>query len=212
MKGLIGKKIGMTQVYDEKGSLTPVTVLQAGPCVVLNVKTKEKDGYSALQLGFGSGKAKNESKAVLGTCKKAGCDAKPPRKIGEIRLEADPEAQVGAELKSDLFAANEYVDVSGITKGKGYQGVVRRHNFAGGRASHGGGWHRRTGSIGQKEMPGNVIKGKRMPGQMGNDRRTIQNLRIVKVSQEDSLVFVKGAVPGPNGGIVFIKSAKKKNS
>lgn len=212
MKGLIGKKIGMTQVYDEKGSLTPVTVLQAGPCVVLDVKTKERDGYSALQLGFGSGKAKNESKAVLGTCKKAGREANPPRKIGEIRFESDSDAQIGSELKSDLFVTDEYVDVTGVTKGKGYQGVVRRHGFKGGRASHGGGWHRRTGSIGQKEMPGNVIKGKKMPGQMGNARRTIQNLCIVKVSQEDNLVFVKGAVPGPNGGIVFIKSAKKKNS
>lgn len=209
-KGLIGKKIGMTQVYNEKGTLVPVTVIEAGPCVVLDLKTKEKNGYSSIQLGFGEKKAKNVSKAIIGTCKKAGRENRPPCKIAEVRLETDSDLQIGAELKSDIFAANEFVDIIGITKGRGFQGVVRRHNFAGGRASHGGGWHRRTGSIGQKELPGNIIKGKRMPGQMGNDRRTIQNLLVVKVSPEENLLFVKGAVPGPNGGIVQVKSAKKK--
>lgn len=209
-KGLIGKKIGMTQVYNEKGTLVPVTVIEAGPCVVLDLKTKEKNGYSSIQLGFGEKKVKNVSKAIIGTCKKAGRENRPPCKIAEVRLDADSDLQIGAELKSDIFAADEFVDIVGITKGRGFQGVVRRHSFAGGRASHGGGWHRRTGSIGQKELPGNIIKGKRMPGQMGNERRTIQNLLVVKVSPEENLLFVKGAVPGPNGGIVHIKSAKKK--
>ena len=209
-KGLIGKKIGMTQVYNEKGTLVPVTVIEAGPCVVLDLKTKEKNGYSSIQLGFGEKKVKNVSKAIIGTCKKAGRENRPPCKIAEVRLDADSDLQIGAELKSDIFAADEFVDIIGITKGRGFQGVVRRHSFAGGRASHGGGWHRRTGSIGQKELPGNIIKGKRMPGQMGNERRTIQNLLVVKVSPEENLLFVKGAVPGPNGGIVHIKSAKKK--
>lgn len=209
-KGLIGKKIGMTQVYNEKGALVPVTVIEAGPCVVLDLKTKEKNGYSSIQLGFGEKKVKNVSKAIVGTCKKAGRENRPPCKIAEVRLDADSDLQIGAELKSDIFAANEFVDIIGITKGRGFQGVVKRYNFAGGRASHGGGWHRRTGSIGQKEMPGNIVKGKRMPGQMGNERRTIQNLLVVKVSPEENLLFVKGAVPGPNGGIVHVKSAKKK--
>ncbi|OGV52727.1 MAG: 50S ribosomal protein L3 [Lentisphaerae bacterium GWF2_44_16] len=209
-KGLIGKKIGMTQVYNEKGTLVPVTVIEAGPCVVLDLKTKEKNGYSSIQLGFGEKKVKNVSKAIVGTCKKAGRENRPPCKIAEVRLDADSDLQIGAELKTDIFAANEFVDIIGITKGRGFQGVVKRYNFAGGRASHGGGWHRRTGSIGQKEMPGNIVKGKRMPGQMGNERRTIQNLLVVKVSPEENLLFVKGAVPGPNGGIVHVKSAKKK--
>lgn len=210
MKGLISRKIGMTQVYDDKGVLTPVTVLEAGPCVVLDVKTQERDQYSAIQLGFGERKAKNVTKAVRGHCAKAGRSDTPPVKISEIRLDADSELTPGSEVKADIFAADEFVDVVGTIKGRGFQGVVKRWNFAGGRYSHGGGWKRKPGSIGQCEFPGRVAKGKKMPGQMGNVRRTIQNLRVVQVRGEDNLIFVKGAVPGPNGGFLIVKSAKKK--
>lgn len=207
MKGLIGKKIGMTQVYEE-GVLVPVTVIEAGPCVVLGVKTMEKDGYSALQVGFGTKKVKNTSKAVLGNVAKAGVQDNPPAVIKEFRADEDPVAELGSVMKADIFAAGEFLDVSGITKGKGFAGVMKRHHFGGGRDGHGGGWHRKPGSIGCREKPGNIMKGKKMPGQLGNANRTVQNLRLVKV--EENLLFVRGAVPGPNGGTLIVKIAKKK--
>ena len=207
MKGLIGKKIGMTQVYEE-GVLVPVTVIEAGPCVVVGVKTKERDGYSALQVGFGSKKVKNTSKSVIGNVAKAGLAENPPACIKEFRAEEDPQDELGALLKADIFTAGEFLDISGVTKGKGYAGVMKRHHFGGGRDGHGGGWHRKPGSIGCREMPGNVVKGKKMPGQLGNANRTVQNLRLVKV--EENLLFVRGAVPGPNGGTIIVKKAKKK--
>ena len=207
MKGLIGKKIGMTQVYEE-GVLVPVTVIEAGPCVVLGVKTMEKDGYSALQVGFGTKKVKNTSKAVLGNVAKAGVQDNPPAVIKEFRADEDPVAELGSVMKADIFAAGEFLDVSGITKGKGFAGVMKRHHFGGGRDGHGGGWHRKPGSIGCREKPGNIMKGKKMPGQLGNANRTVQNLRLVKV--EENLLFVRGAVPGPNGGTIIVKKAKKK--
>ncbi len=209
-KGIIAKKIGMTQVYDGKGILTPVTVLQAGPCTVLEVKNTQKHGYNSIQLGFGTAKAKNVSKAVKGHCKAANLHETPPKEILEIRLDVESELKVGDSLKADLFNADEFVDVMGTSKGKGFQGVVKRWNFAGGRASHGGAWTRRPGSIGCKEKPGNIIKGKKMPGQLGNERVTVQNLRVVKVSSEDNLLFVKGAVPGANGTFILVKNAVKK--
>lgn len=212
MKGLIGKKIGMTQVFDDKGVFVPVTVLQAGPCVVLEVKTKDNHGYSAMQLGFGERKAKNVSKAIKGHCRNAKCEDKPPAKISEFRLDKDPELEIGAITGTDIFQVDEFVDVVGKIKGRGFQGVVKRYNFKGGRFSHGGGWKRKSGSIGQCEFPGRVAKGKKMPGQMGNVRRTIQNLQIVKILADDNLLFVKGGVPGPNGGFVLIQNAKKKGS
>ena len=212
MKGLIGKKVGMTQVYDEKGVLIPVTVVQAGPCVVTDVKTVERDGYRAFQLGFGERKAKNVSKARAGHLAKAGVTGeKLPSVLREIRMaEGDEAPALGSVLKADVFSADEYLDVIGTIKGRGFQGVVRRYRFGGGRASHGGVWTRRTGSIGCCEWPGNVIKGKRMPGHMGNVPRTIQNLKIVRVMSEDNVLLVKGAVPGANGGILLIRSAIKK--
>jgi len=210
MKGIIAKKLGMTQVYDENGVLVPVTVLQAGPCTVMEVKTKEKNGYSAIQLGFGERKAKNAGKAMIGRAKKVGIEGNPPSAFNEIR-DPDKELKAGDVIKADIFAVKEYVDVNGVVKGKGFQGVVRRFHFAGGRASHGGGWDRRPGSIGQKEKPANVIKGKKMPGHMGNVPRTIQNLLVVKVSAEENLLFLKGAVPGPTGGILTVRSAIKKS-
>jgi len=208
MKGLIGKKLGMTQVYDEKGVLTPVTVIEVGPCVVTGVKTAERDGYSAIQLGFGSRKAKNVTKARQGHLAKAGVTgATLPAVLREIR---GAEAELGAVLKADIFAAGEFLDVIGVTKGRGFQGTVKRWNFAGGRASHGGAWERRPGSIGCCEWPGRVNKGKKMPGHYGCDRRTVQNLQIVRVMADDNCLLVKGAIPGCNGGIVTVKSALKK--
>lgn len=209
-KGLIGKKLGMTQVYTDKGELVPVTVIQCGPCTVIATKTADKDGYSALQLGFGSRKAKNVSKAVLGNVKAAGLESNPPEVIREVRLDSDPTEKVGDVLTASIFAVDEFVDVTGTTKGRGFAGVVKRYDFAGGRASHGGAWTRRTGSIGCCEKPGKVNRGHRLPGHMGDANRTTQNLRVVSVRAEENLIFVKGAIPGANGGVVFLRNAVKK--
>jgi large subunit ribosomal protein L3 len=210
MKGLIGKKIGMTQIYSDDGTVVPVTVVQAGPCAVLDVKTREKDGYSALQLGFGDKKVKNTTKPLLGHLKKSGRDASPPSIVRELRMDSDSDAEVGSEIKSDVFSVDDYLDITGTTKGRGFQGVVKRYNFGGGRYSHGGGWKRKPGSIGQCEFPGRVQKGKKMPGHMGNIRKTVQNLAIIKVDNEEDLLFIKGAVPGPNGGTLLLRKARKK--
>ena len=209
-KGLIGKKLGMTQVYTDKGELVPVTVIQCGPCTVISTKTADKDGYSALQLGFGSRKAKNVSKAVLGNVKAAGLESNPPEVIREVRLDSDPTEKVGDVRTASIFAVDEFVDVTGTTKGRGFAGVVKRYDFAGGRASHGGAWTRRTGSIGCCEKPGKVNRGHRLPGHMGDANRTTQNLRVVSVRAEENLIFVKGAIPGANGGVVFLRNAVKK--
>ena len=209
MNGLIGKKVGMTQVYNEAGVLIPVTVIEAGPCVVTCVKTMERDGYTAVQLGYGSRKAKNVTKARAGHLAKAGVTGdRLPAVLREFRTTETPEP--GTVFKADIFSVGERLDVVGTIKGRGFQGVVKRHNFGGGRASHGGAWERRTGSIGCCEWPGNVIKGKRMPGHMGNARRTVQNLQVVRVMAEDNVLLLKGAVPGANGGILLIRSAIKK--
>lgn len=210
MKGILGKKLGMTRIFDDEGRAQPVTVLAAGPCTVLELRTLERNGYSALQLGFGRRKINNVGKPVRGHIAKAGYDDHGPELIREIRLTADPAEAVGDTLAADVFAENEFVDVSGITKGRGFQGVVKRYRFAGGRASHGGDWTRRGGSIGMCESPAKVYKGRKMPGQMGNCRRTVQNLRVVKVLKEDNLLLIKGAVPGPNGRHVIIRQALKK--
>ena len=209
-KGLIGKKLGMTHVYTETGVMVPVTAIEVGPCPVIALKTQSKDGYCAVQLGFGSRKAKNVSKAVLGNLAPAGLETTPPAIIREVRLDADPEYQVGDKLGADLFAANEFVDVTGRTKGRGFSGVVRRWKFGGGRASHGGAWERRTGSIGMCAAPGKVYKRRRMPGHMGNVNRTVQSLQVVQVRAEKNLLLVKGAIPGPTGGLVIIRNAVKK--
>ncbi|MEA4862456.1 MAG: 50S ribosomal protein L3 [Victivallaceae bacterium] len=210
MKNLIGKKLGMTQIYDASGKIIPVTVIEAGPCVVVDVKTQDRDGYSAVQLGFGAKKAKNASKAVLGHCAKAGYKTTAPTHLREFRTEQDSDLAIGSELKADVFVEQDYLDVTGTIKGRGFQGVVKRYRFGGGRASHGGAWTRRTGSIGMCEFPGRVWLGKRMPGHMGNVRRTIQNLEIVRVMAEDNVILVRGAVPGANGGILLLRKAIKK--
>ena len=209
-KVLIAKKMGMSQIFDEKGKLTPVTVLQALPNTVIENKTVEKHGYSGIQLGAGERKAKNVSKAVRGHVRPAGLENNPPAKIKEFRLNKESELAPGSTIDVSTFAEGEYIDATGTMKGRGFQGVVKRYNFAGGRYSHGGGWKRKPGSIGQCEYPGRVNKGKKMPGQMGNVTRTIQNLQIVKVSLDDNLICVKGAVPGPQGGTIYISAAKKK--
>lgn len=209
-KGMIGKKLGMTQVYSDKGTLIPVTAIELGPCPVLDVRTVAKNNYSALQLGFGNRKAKNVNKAVIGNLKKAGQDTTPPAVIREVRLDEDPTAEIGSVIKVDTFAANEFVDITGRTKGRGFAGVVRRWRFRGGRASHGGAWVRRTGTIGMCAAPGKIYKGRKMPGHMGNVNRTVQNLLVVQVRPEMNLMLVKGAVPGPIGGFLIVRNAVKK--
>lgn len=209
-KGLIGKKLGMTQVYQEDGTVVPVTAIEVGPCTVLALRTKKQNNYSAIQLGFGVRKVKNVSKSVIGNVKAAGLAENPPAIIREIRLDDDPTVEVGAVLKADIFAAKEFVNVSGRTKGHGFAGVVKRWDFNGGRASHGGGWLRRSGSIGMREKPGKVYKGRHMAGHWGNVNYTSENLQVIEVRPEQNLLLVKGTVPGPNGGFVLVKNAVKK--
>lgn len=210
MKGLLGRKLGMTRIFDDNGNVVPVTVVEAGPCTVLAVRTQERHGYSALQLGFGNRKLKNLSKAVQGHIAKAGLKERGPEWIREIRLTADATEEVGQALTADTFAKGEIVDVIGTTKGKGFQGVVRRHHFAGGRETHGGAWTRRPGSIGMRELPGSVYKGRRMPGHMGCERCTAQNLTVADVRKDENLILIKGSIPGPNGQLVIVRQSRKK--
>jgi len=208
MKGLIGKKLGMTSVYNEEGVAVPVTVIEAGPCVVVQRRETGKDGYAAVQLGFEDQKEQRMNKPSLGHFKKAGVDAK--RILKEFRIEEATELAVGDVIDANAFAEVGYVDIIATGKGRGFQGVVKRYDFGGGRASHGGGWVRRPGSIGMCEHPARVFKGKKMPGHMGNKRVTTQNLKVVQVRPEENLILVKGSVPGANGSIVTIKQALKK--
>lgn len=198
----------MTSVYDEAGTAVPVTVIEAGPCVVVQQKGNDKEGYSAVQLGYEDQKEQRMNKPALGHLKKAGVSAK--RILREIRIDGSADVAVGDEINASVFEDVSYVDIIATGKGRGFQGVVKRYNFGGGRASHGGGWIRRTGSIGMCEFPGRVFKGKKMPGQMGDKRVTTQNLKIVQVRPEENLILVKGSVPGAKGGIVVIKEALKK--
>lgn len=209
MKGLIGRKVGMTQVFDDDGRVTPVTVIEAGPCVVVQCKTLDNDGYKAVQLGFEDQKESRLTKAELGHFKKAGVS--PKKVVREFRLkDGEQELEAGSELSASVFEGVGFVDVCATGKGRGFQGVVKRYNFGGGRASHGGGWTRRPGSIGQCESPARVMKNRKMPGQMGNKPVTTQNLKVVQVRPEENLIFLRGAVPGPNGGIVTVREALKK--
>lgn len=208
MKSLIGKKLGMTQIFDEEGRLVPVTVIEAGPCSVVQRKTTASDGYEAVQLGFGAQKAQRVNKPLAGHFKKAGLESL--RELREVRVNADDEAKAGDTLTAAVFEGVNYVDVVGITKGKGYQGVVKRFGFGGGRATHGSHFHRSTGSIGMKEHPGRVFKNKKMPGQMGKTSITVQSLKVVQVRAEENLVLVKGAVPGANGTTLLLREALKR--
>jgi len=205
---LIGKKVGMTQVYNETGELVPVTVIEAGPCPIVQVKREAADGYNAIQIGFGSKKEKNTSNGALGHFKKAG--AAPLRFLREVRLDSEPEQEAGTLLTVDMFEGEAKVDVIGTTKGRGFQGVVKRWNFAGGPASHGSMFHRRGGSYGMCQWPGKVIKGKKMPGRFGTDRRTVQNLKVVKILPEKNLILVKGSIPGATGSTILVRKAIKK--
>lgn len=210
MNGLIGKKIGMTKVFDAEGVQVPVTVIEAGPCVVVQVKTTENDGYSAVQLGYAPQKPQRMTKPMAGHYKKAG--AEPHRILRELANDSGVEVKEGDTVTTSIFDGVAYVDVIGTNKGKGFQGVMRRHNFGGGRATHGSGGHRTPGSIGMKEEPARVFKGKKLPGQMGNVRTTTQNLRVVQIRGDEHVILVEGAVPGPVGGTVLVRKAIKKTA
>ncbi|MEO2003503.1 MAG: 50S ribosomal protein L3 [Candidatus Poribacteria bacterium] len=203
MPGLIGKKIGMTRIFNEAGVQIPVTVIEAGPCPVVQVKSDETDGYSAVQLGFGAQKAKRASKAEVGHAAKGGLEA-APRLMREFTLENGEQYEVGQELTVEQFEAGDRVKVTGRSKGRGFQGVVKRHGFAGRPASHGHSMSRTPGSMGPGTDPSRVIKGKKLPGRMGGTRTTIRNLQIVRVDGERNLIFVKGGVPGARNGYVLI--------
>ena len=207
-KGIIGKKIGMTQIFDETGKVIPVTVLEAGPCVVSQKKTVENDGYAAIQVGFGDLKAHRVNKPMKGHFAKG--NVAPKRTLREFRLENTDNYNVGDLIKADIFAVGEKVDVTGTSKGKGYAGAMKRHGFAGQGAGHGNqAAHRRVGGIGAAATPGRIFKGKRMAGRMGNDRVTTQNLKIQKVDADANLLLIKGAVPGARGGLLVVKTATK---
>ena len=197
----------MTQVYDSDNQLVPVTVIEAGPCPVVQVKNADKDGYHAIQIGFSAQKASRLSKGELGHLKKAKVD--PVSRLREIRLPDAPEQKEGDVLKVSLFAEGEMIDVVGTTKGKGFQGVMKRYRTKGGPASHGSMTHRRIGSIGLCQTPGHVFKNQIMPGHMGSVRRTVQNLRVVRVDEAKNLLLIRGNIPGANGDTVLIRAAKK---
>jgi len=208
-KGLIGKKIGMTQIFDETGSAIPVTLIEAGPCYVTQVRNQQKDGYTAIQLGFGEVKPKHLTGGQLGHLKKK--DFPPWRYIREFRVKS-PEVKEGDTISvADVFSAGDHVDVIATSKGKGFAGAVKRHGFAGGPRTHGQSDRlRAVGSIGATTTPGRVFKGSRGPGHMGSSRVTVQNLSVERVDEERNLLIVRGAVPGPKGGLVVIKEARKQ--
>ena len=207
-KGIIGKKIGMTQLFDENGKVVPVTVIEAGPCTVVQKKTIESDGYEAVQLGFGDVTAKHVNKPAAGHFAKA--EVAPKRTLREFRLDDMSSVNVGDVLKADVFTVGDHIDVIGTSKGKGYQGSVKRWNNHVMRRTHGTGPnHRHAGSMGAVSSPSRVFKGKQLPGHMGSERITVQNLCIVKIDAENNLIAIKGAVPGPKGSLVCIQDSVK---
>ncbi len=208
MNGLIGQKLGMTQIYDADGHRVAVTVIAAGPCVVVQRKTREHDGYDAVQLGYGPQKASRVNKAATGAFSKAG--VVPQRVLREFPCGGGEAPAVGSEVTAAVFEGVTHVDVIGTTKGRGFAGVVKRHGMGGGRMTHGGHSKRRVGSIGQCSYPARVAKGQKMPGHMGNVRVTQQSLKLLDVRGADNLLLVQGAVPGPNGGLVIVNKALKK--
>jgi len=207
MLGLVGKKLGQTRVYNDEGMLIPVTVVLAGPNRVIQCKTVETDGYKAVQLGFEDQKESRMTKAVLGHIKKH--NAVPVKRIKEFR-DFSKEVKPGDVIGATLFAKGDFIDAIGVTKGRGFEGVVKRHRFAGGDMTHGAkGWHRRNGAIGQRLFPGTVMRGMKMPGHMGQVRRTTQNLEVIQVREQDNVLLVKGAIPGAKGDYVVIRESKK---
>ena len=206
-KAIIGKKVGMTQIFDEKGRVIPVTVIEAGPCVVAQVKSVETDGYNAIQLGFGDVKESKLNKPEKGHFAKA--NIAPKKHLREFKMDSVEDVKVGDELKADVFAKGDKVDIQGISKGKGFQGVIKRHGQHRGPMGHGSMYHRRPGSMGPTSTPGRVFKGKKLPGHMGRVTVTIQNLDVVKVDSDKNVVLVKGSVPGPKGAILKLKTSVK---
>ena len=207
-KGIIGKKLGMTQLFDENGKVVPVTIVEAGPCVVVQKKTEESDGYQAVQIGFGDVSAKKVKKPLKGHFEKA--NVAPKKTLREFRLEDVSALSVGDIIKADAFEAGDHVDVSGISKGKGYAGSIKRWNNHRLRMTHGTGpVHRHAGSMGSTSTPSRVFKGKKLPGHLGAEKVTVQNLTIVKVDAENNLIAVKGAIPGPKGGVICIMDSVK---
>ena len=205
-KAILGKKIGMTQIFDEKGVAIPVTVIEAGPCTVVQVKTKDADGYEAIQLGFGEVKEKKLIKPMKGHFTKA--NVTPKKHLSEFRLD-EISYNVGDEIKADIFSVGETVDVTGTSKGKGFQGVIKRHGQSRGPMGHGSMYHRRPGSMGSTSTPGRVYKGKNLPGHMGHETVTVQNLEIVKVDLDKNVLLIKGSVPGNKGTILKIRNSSK---
>ena len=208
-KAILATKVGMTQIFDDNGALVPVTVLQAGPCTVVQVKTAENDGYSAIQVGFGEIREKLVSKPLKGHFAKAGVENK--RFLKEFRFDNAEEYTVGQEIKADIFAAGDKVDAIGTSKGKGFQGAIKRFGLHRGPMKHGSKYHRHAGSNGPATSPGRVFPGKHMPGQMGNVRVTVQNLEVVRIDAEQNIILVKGAVPGPKQSLVMLKNTVKAN-
>ncbi|MDR0821547.1 MAG: 50S ribosomal protein L3 [Oscillospiraceae bacterium] len=208
-KGLIGKKLGMTQIFDENGKVVPVTVVEAGPCAVAQIKTSETDGYEAVQLGYGDVTPKHVTKPLQGHFKKNDVGLK--KYLKEFRLDSIGETKIGDIIKADVFTAGEFVDVTGISKGKGFQGTIKRHNQHRIKETHGAGpVHRHAGSMGANSSPSRIFKGKKLPGHMGAEQVTVQNLTVVKIDADNNLIAIKGAIPGPKGGIVTVIDSKKK--
>lgn len=208
VNGIIGKKLGMTQIFAEDGTVTPVTVVKAGPCVVVQRKTVSTDGYEAVQIGFVEDKSpKRTNKPMKGHFEKAGVP--PTRVLKEVRVQNGSEATVGDKVLVDQFAENDLVEIIGTSKGRGFAGFVKRHGFGGGRASHGSMFHRAPGSIGASAYPSRVIKGTRMAGHMGVERKTVKNLKVMRVNADENLLLIRGALPGPTGSYVLIKKVNK---
>ena len=208
MKNMLGRKVGMTQIFKEDGEVVPVTVIEAGPLFVVQKKTVEKDGYNAIQVGFGEVKERRVTKPLKGHFEKANVAYR--KFLREFHVENPDEFEIGQEIKADVFAEGDMVDVTGTSKGKGTAGVIKRHNFARGRETHGSKHHRMPGGMSAGTYPGRVFKGHRMMGRMGNERVTVQNLEVVRIDAEKNLILIKGAVPGPKKGLITIKETVKK--
>jgi large subunit ribosomal protein L3 len=207
MDGILGRKVGMTQIFVADGTVIPVTVIKAGPCLVVQRKTTDNDGYEAVQIGLVEEKPAKPNKPMAGHFGKAG--VAPVRQVEEFRIDSGEEIKAGDEVKASMFTEQDYVDIVGTSKGKGFQGVMKRHGFRGGRGSHGSMFHRAPGSIGSSAYPSRVFKGMRMTGRMGGERVTTKNLQIVKIDAEQNLIYVRGAVPGPKTGYLAIRKAKR---
>lgn len=208
MDGILGKKIGMTQIFDEEGQIVPVTIVKTGPCLVVQRKSAAVDGYEAVQVGLVEASAPRKVTSPLnGHFKKAGVT--PMRRLWEFSVATEDEIKEGDEIRLNIFEANDYVDVVGTSKGKGFQGVIKRHGYGGGRATHGSMFHRAPGSIGASAFPSRVLRGRRLPGQTGSKRITVKNLKIVKIDEENNLLYLRGAVPGAANGYVAVQRAKR---